>query len=65
MSFWNILKKGAKTRNVTAPILKDSYKNLPFKNDYNHLIRQYDLRMWYISNSPHDQKCMDYVNDLE
>jgi len=25
----------------------------------------YDLRMWYIQNSPHDAQCITYVNDLE
>ena len=39
MAFWNLLKLGAKSRNVTAPILKDQYARLPFKNGYKNLIR--------------------------
>ena len=31
-------------------------QNLEFKNDYDNLVRQYDLRMWYLENSPHSVK---------
>merc|ERR1712146_148363 len=34
-------------------------------DDWNNLTTSYDLRMWYLQNTPHQDKTVEYAQDLE
>lgn len=62
---WKVFRRYLANRHITANVDKSQFTNVPFQNGWNNLVKMYDLRMWYIQNSPHDAKCLTYVNDLE
>lgn len=53
ISSW--IRKVTKTKEFLdgARILPEHVQNLPFKNDANKLAHMFELRNWYVRNSPH------------
>lgn len=65
MVFWRWFTKSMKGRHVTARIDHKDFSNLPFKNDWNNLVKMYDLRMWYVMHTPHHVKALKHTHELE
>ncbi|KAL4482809.1 hypothetical protein ABPG72_022369 [Tetrahymena utriculariae] len=62
---WKYLQRTSRGNIIQAGLQHRKFENLPFKQNFNNLTKAYDLRMWYISNSPHEAKNLEYVNELE
>ena len=65
MGLWKLFLRRTRAQNVTATIDQKKLKHLPFTHNWNHLVQSYDLRMWYIHNSPHTPKALQYTQELE
>eukprot|EP01017_Pseudomicrothorax_dubius_P025183 TRINITY_DN2690_c0_g1_i1.p1 TRINITY_DN2690_c0_g1~~TRINITY_DN2690_c0_g1_i1.p1 ORF type:complete len:172 (-),score=56.11 TRINITY_DN2690_c0_g1_i1:113-568(-) len=65
MVLWRLVNRLSKGRHLQAPIDQTKFASLPFDHSWENLVKMYDLRMWYIQNSPHDERCVKYVHDLE
>ncbi|EWS71671.1 transmembrane protein, putative (macronuclear) [Tetrahymena thermophila SB210] len=62
---WKYLQRTNRGNIIQAGLQHRKFENLPFKQNFDNLTKAYDLRMWYISNSPHEAKNLEYVNELE
>jgi hypothetical protein len=62
---WKLFEKSMRARYLQAGLDKKSFRNLDFGYSWNNLVKAYDLRMWYIANSPHDERNITFVHDLE
>ena len=65
MVFWKYFTKTMKNRHVTARINQEDFRSLPFKNDWNTMVKKFDLRMWFVQSSPNDKKALKYTHELE
>ncbi len=52
-------------KNLQATLDRSSYQNIPFEYSWNNLVKSYDLRMWYVQNSPHQMQSLQYTQELE
>ena len=62
---WKFLQKHLRTRYLKSNIDHKKFTNLPFRHSWENLVKMYDLRMWYIQNSPHETQGLAYTQDLE
>lgn len=64
LSTW--LRKVSKTKDFYqgASILPEHYQYNPFKNNYQNLVKMFELRNWYIQNSPHSTYASRYTNEM-
>ncbi|EGR33554.1 hypothetical protein IMG5_049290 [Ichthyophthirius multifiliis] len=62
---WKILSKLNKKSIQNSGLDHQKYQKLPFSQDFNNLAKAYDLRLWYIANSPHEDKNLEYVVQAE
>ena len=62
---WKLIARRGPARYTTAPLVQKEFKNLKFAHNWENLVKMYDLRMWYIQNSPNDKQALTYVNELE
>ena len=54
-----------KAESLTSRISKSNFSKLPFAHTHDNLTKMYDLRMWYINNSPNAGKSLSYVWEIE
>ena len=52
---WKLIARRGPARYTTAPLVQKEFKNLKFAHNWENLVKMYDLRMWYIQNSPNDK----------
>lgn len=64
LSTW--LRKVSKTKEFFqgASILPEHYHNVTFKNNYENVVKMFELRNWYIQNSPHSSYGAKYTNEM-
>lgn len=62
---WNILRRVSLTRQFTegAAIRPEDFE-LSHKQNMNLLTAQFELRKWFIFNSPHKYHSEHYTNDM-
>ncbi len=62
LSTW--VRKISKTKEFFqgASILPEHYHNIGFKNSYDNVVKMFELRNWYIQNSPHSKYSEKYTN---
>ena len=62
LSTW--LRKVTKTKEFFqgASILPEHYNNIQFKNNFKNIATMFELRNWYIQNSPHSAYSDKYTN---
>lgn len=47
-----------------ASILPEHFQQLPFKNNYSNLVKMFELRNWYMQNSPHSSYNARFTNEM-
>jgi hypothetical protein len=52
-------------KNIQAGLDKASFDHIPFAYSWDNLVKSYDLRQWYILNSPNDSQRFKYTLELE
>lgn len=52
--------RAPRSRFVTAP-LKDHFRFIGWNDTWTRLVTQYDLKMWYMANSPDHAKSLQYT----
>jgi len=62
---WKLLQRTNRRNIVQAGLDKSKFENLPFSTNFNSLVKAYDLRMWYIVNSPNEAKNIHFIQELE
>ena len=64
LSTW--VRKISKTKEFFqgGSILPENFKNLPFKNNYSNLVKMFELRNWYMQNSPHSSYNAKFTNEM-
>lgn len=62
---WTQLRRFARKRHLTASVNKGRFEGLSFKHDWANLVKMYDLRMYYVWNSPNERQALTYTTELE
>ena len=64
LSTW--LRRVTKTKEYFqgGSILPEHYQSLPFKNNSDNLVRMFELRNWYMQNSPHSTYNAKFTNEM-
>lgn len=64
LSTW--VRKLSKTKEFYqgASILPENFQQLPFKNNYSNLVKMFELRNWYMQNSPHSSYNAKFTNEM-
>jgi len=65
MSLWKNLFKKQRWHYLPAQIESSRFENMPFRHSFSNLVRMFDLRMWYIQNSPNSKLALPKVHELE
>lgn len=61
----NLLRKINKGKNVRGTLDTRSFERIPFSYSWNNLVKSYDLRMFYVENSPDREEALKYTFELE
>lgn len=62
---WTQLRRFARKRHLLATVDKKKFNDLAFKHNWANLVKMYDLRMFYVWNSPHESQALVYTTELE
>ena len=65
MVFLKYLQSQIRGKLATQKIDQNKIRNIKMGDDWNNLTTSYDLRMWYLQNTPHQDKTVEYAQDLE